>query len=94
MALTLGITGMDSTGSMYPRFRYTPALAAAVTPIMKLLVVVDTLNGSRIARSIATTFSAPDPIPSKPESIPASPMIENPATTDCTLYSFMPSGVG
>jgi hypothetical protein len=30
-----------------------PALAAAVTPIMKLLVVVDTLNGMRITWSIA-----------------------------------------
>jgi hypothetical protein len=39
------ITGMTSPGSMEPRFRYTPALAAAVTPIMKLLVVVETLKG-------------------------------------------------
>ena len=39
---------------------------------MKLLVVVDTLNGSRIAWSIAITFTAPDPIPSRPESTPAS----------------------
>ena len=42
-------TGMASPGSRYPRFRYTPALAAAVTPIMKLLVVVETLNGMRIS---------------------------------------------
>jgi hypothetical protein len=32
---------------MYPRL-VKPALAAAVTPIMKLLVVVDTLNGNRM----------------------------------------------
>ena len=29
--------------------RYTPALAAGVTPIMKLLLAVDTLKGMRIS---------------------------------------------
>ena len=43
-----------------------PALAAAVTPIMKLLVVVETLNGMRMAWSMASTFTAPEPMPSKP----------------------------
>ena len=38
---------------------------------MKLLVVVETLNGSRIAWSIASTFTAPEPMPSRPERIPA-----------------------
>ena len=66
---------------MYPRLKYTPALAAAVTPIMKLLVVVETLKGILIAWSIATTFSAPEPIPSKPESAPAIDMTPKPAGT-------------
>jgi hypothetical protein len=45
---------MAKPASVYPRFRYTPALAAAVTPIMKLLVVVETLKGScaRIAHQL------------------------------------------
>src|ERR1700730_14372519 len=33
---------------------------------MKLLVVVETLNGTSIASSIASTFTAPEPIPHKP----------------------------
>ena len=51
-------TGAAMNGSICPREKYTPALAAAVTPIMKLLVAVDTLIGSSIARSIAGTLSA------------------------------------
>jgi hypothetical protein len=47
------------------------ALAAAVTPIMKLLVVVETLKGIRITPSIANTFNAPEPIPSSPDTTPA-----------------------
>ena len=58
-----------------------PALAAAVTPIMKLLVVVETLNGIRIAWSIASTFTAPDPMPSSPESVPAPNIRPNPVGT-------------
>ena len=38
---------------------------------MKLLVAVDTLNGIRMTLSMASTFTAPDPIPSSPESAPA-----------------------
>jgi len=65
------MTGMASPGSTYPRLRYTPALAAAVTPIMKLLVVVETLNGMRMAWSMASTLTAPEPMPSNPERAPA-----------------------
>jgi hypothetical protein len=39
---------MESPGSIYPRFRYIRTLAAAVTPIIKLLVVVETLKGMRM----------------------------------------------
>jgi hypothetical protein len=63
---------MAMPGSMYPRLRYTPALAAAVTPIMKLLVVVETLNGRPIIWSIATTLTTPEPIPSSADKTPAS----------------------
>ena len=58
-----------------------PALAAAVTPIMKLLVVVETLKGMRMAWSIARTLSAPEPMPSSPESTPATNIKLNPAGT-------------
>src|SRR5207244_850817 len=71
-----------------------PALAAAVTPIMKLLVAVDTLNGMSIARSMAMTLSAPDPMPSRPEMAPAPNIIANPSLTRCTKYGLAPAGVG
>src|SRR5437867_8900441 len=64
-------TGAAMNGSICPREKYTPALAAAVTPIMKLLVAVDTLMGSSIARSIAGTFNEPEPMPRSPLTVPA-----------------------
>jgi hypothetical protein len=42
-----------------------PVLAAAVTPIMKLLVVEETFMGNLIPTSIAMTFRTPLPIPSR-----------------------------
>ena len=72
-----------------------PALAAAVTPIMKLLVVVDTLNGSFIASSIASTFTAPDPMPSSPDSVPAPNMIPNASWhVLARTFSSLPSPTG
>ncbi|MNE90911.1 hypothetical protein D3C80_1884620 [compost metagenome] len=53
----------------------------AVTPIMKLLVVVETLNGIRIILSIAMTLKAPDPIPKSPDIIPATPIMLKPPMT-------------
>src|SRR5665213_2010254 len=67
-----------------------PALAAAVTPIMKLLVVVETLNGMRMILSIASTFTAPDPIPSSPLRIPAPNIIAHPAAIRSTTYAVHP----
>src|SRR5437773_443933 len=64
-------TGAAMNGSICPREKYTPALAAAVTPIMKLLVAADTLMGSSMARSIAGTFMAPEPMPRSPLTTPA-----------------------
>ena len=61
-----------------------PALAAAVTPIMKLLVVVETLKGNPMIWSMAITFIAPDPIPSSPEISPAPNIRLNPAFTRAT----------
>src|SRR5580700_3387705 len=69
-----------------------PALAAAVTPIMKLLVVVETLNGMRIARSMASTLNAPEPMPSRPDSVPATNIRLNPSGTRCTSYDRWPCG--
>src|ERR1039457_1058343 len=69
-----------------------PALAAAVTPIIKLLVVVDTLKGMRMILSIASTFTAPDPMPSRPERIPAPNIVANPARIRSPLYAILPPG--
>src|SRR5580698_5623080 len=71
-----------------------PALAAAVTPIMKLLVVVDTLNGMRITWSIASTLNAPDPIPNRPESVPAPNIMPNPEGILRTWYALIPVSDG
>src|SRR5581483_1463878 len=71
-------TGPATNGSMSPRAKYTPALAAAVTPIMKLLVAVDTLIGRRMARSMAGTLRAPLPIPRSPLTTPATYMRPSP----------------
>jgi hypothetical protein len=87
-------TGKAMPGSMYPRCRYTTALAAAVTPIMKLLVVVLTLNGIFMVVSIAKTFKAPEPIPNNPDITPASVMMEKPPPTFFNFYFTGPSGVG
>ena len=48
---------------------------------MKVLVVVETLNGMRMIWSIASTLTAPDPIPSRPESVPATNIRLNPPGT-------------
>jgi hypothetical protein len=45
---------------------------------MKLLVVVDTFSGRRITRSMARTFKAPEPIPRRPESKPATNITPKP----------------
>src|SRR5262249_35920176 len=50
-------TGAASPGSMSPARRYTLVPASAVTPMIMLLVVVDTFGGSPITRSWISTFS-------------------------------------
>ena len=45
-------------------------LAAAVTPIMKLLVAVEIFIGNCMKWSSANTLNAPLPIPSRPERMP------------------------
>src|SRR5262249_37436550 len=60
-------TGPATAGTMSPRMKYAPALAAAVTPIMKLEVAEETLMGRRRAVSIAGIFSTPLPIPKRAE---------------------------
>src|SRR2546427_11888408 len=71
-----------------------PALAAAVTPIMKLLVVVETLNGNRMMRSIARTLRAPEPMPSRPESSPAMAMSPQASPTCWGEYAARPCATG
>src|SRR5208282_1421417 len=77
-----GHTGVDESAA-----EVDAALAAAVTPIMKLLVVVETLKGMRMTRSMAMTLTAPEPIPRRPESVPAPNMRPKPAGTLRTPYS-------
>src|SRR5207302_8518419 len=49
---TPSATGAAIGAGISPRVKYTLALAAAVTPTMKLLVDVDTVMGRRMAPSI------------------------------------------
>ncbi len=58
---------------------------AAVTPIVKLLVVVETLNGKPMTRSMAKTFKEPEPMPSNPESSPATAIKLKPVGTERTV---------
>jgi len=60
-----------------------PADAAAVTPIMKLLVAELTFIGRRMAPSIASTLSAPEPMPRRPETRPANPIRTKPTGIRC-----------
>ena len=62
------------------------ALELVKRMLPKFDVVVETLNGSFIALSIANTFTAPEPTPSSPESIPAIAIIEKPPKILYTLY--------
>ena len=56
------------------------ALAAAVIPIIMLLVAVATRSGTPIARCMTGTLTIPPPIPSSAETTPA------------TVAPTMPSG--
>ena len=66
---------------------FVVALAAAVTPIIKLLVAVETFSGSFIAISIAGTFNTPLPMPSKPDTAPAMNISGKPYRAPRTLYA-------
>ena len=61
--------------------KYPPALAAAVTPIMKFDVADETLIGSRSAVSIAGIFNTPEPMPSRADIRPAPYMSPMPSGT-------------
>ncbi|MMZ64719.1 hypothetical protein D1872_270700 [compost metagenome] len=50
-----------------------------MTPIIKLLVAVDTFSGIFINTSIAITLKLPLPMPSKPETTPAPYMTPKPS---------------
>jgi len=55
------------------------ALAAAVTPIMKLLVATAAFIGTCINTFIAGTLMNPPPTPRRPENTPAAALAPNPA---------------
>ena len=78
-------TGTTRKGRRSPRRRYTPAPAAAVTPIMKLLVAVETFVGTFMAISCANTLTTPAPMPSRPEIIPATAINPTAAGIPVTL---------
>jgi hypothetical protein len=52
---------------------------------MKLLVVVETLKGMRMMRSMARTLTAPEPMPRRPERVPAPNMVAKPAGMRSTV---------
>lgn len=56
-------------------------LLGAVTSIAKLLVVVEILKGTLLTWSIANTFIAPEPMPSRPGNTPATNISANPSGT-------------
>ncbi|HEY2678848.1 MAG TPA: hypothetical protein VGI65_17885 [Steroidobacteraceae bacterium] len=78
-------TGAATEVTISPRAKYAPALAAAVTPIMKLEVAEDTLMGRRSAVSIAGIFSTPLPVPSNAEISPAPYISIMPNGKRCTV---------
>ena len=55
---------------------------------MKLLVVVETLKGIFMARSMAMTLTAPEPMPSRPESAPAPNIMPKPVRNIADAVSF------
>src|SRR5579885_3037258 len=59
---------------------------------MKLLVVVETLKGMPMAWSMARTLTAPEPMPSNPDSAPAPNINPKPAGTRCTKYGLTIEG--
>ena len=63
-------------------------LAAAVIPIMRLLVAVATRSGTPIARCISGTFTMPPPIPSKADATPA-PVAPTRTLVVSGLYHFV-----
>ena len=64
------------------------ALAAAVTPIMKLLVATATFIGTRIRTFIAGTLMKPPPTPRSPEIPPARALTPKPAAGRTTRYRY------
>ena len=75
------MTGQAMPGAITPRCTYMTAEAQAVTPIIKLLVVVLTLKGTFIMASMASTLSTPEPMPSMPDSTPATYITPKPPPT-------------
>ena len=55
------------------------ALAAAVTPIMKFEVAVATMSGTFMKMYMTGTLIGPPPIPSNPESAPATSEAASPS---------------
>jgi len=84
---TPAATGPAMNGSICPRANHTAAPAAAVTPIMKLLVAVETLMGNPIARSIAGTFRIPEPMPKSPLNTPATSISPSAGNVRVTWYA-------
>src|SRR5579883_2701123 len=60
------------------------------TAVLKLVVVVETFEGMPMAWSMARTLTAPEPMPSNPDSAPAPNINPKPAGTRCTKYGLGP----
>src|SRR5262249_30352480 len=88
-AVTPRTTGAASPGSMRPAARQTLVPASALTPMIRLLVVVETLGGSPMTRSWISTFKAPAPMPSSPAITPAPNMRGPPRAARPARYSIL-----
>ena len=64
------IVGAAKTGSKNPSLKKTNAPINDVIPIIKLLVAIETFNGTLIILFIIGTNIEPPPTPNNPEKIP------------------------
>lgn len=76
--------GTAIPGRIDPLKKYTVALAAAVTPIIRFDVELDGFRGIFMKVSMAMTLNAPEPMPNRPLATPAPNITAKPAGTFST----------
>src|SRR3989454_6280854 len=83
------IKGATRKGCTSPRTRKTEELAAAVTPIMKLLVAEATFTGTLDNKFIVGTPMIPPPTPRRPDTTPEMALIARVLRVFVTSYRFV-----